>query len=278
MADLKESSLFKSLGDQQKHWYYHHKVRVIRHLLARNLLNLSSCKSQGEVSDSSMLRCMDIGAGNGIISRTLGSSLSGKQVTWDLVDSAYSGQEIGQDETDPSIVLYDSIPGGIVYDVIIAIDVIEHIEGDKAFVNLLAQHLAPNGLIIICVPAFQFLWGSHDIFLEHYRRYRIKDVTSLMSNFHLKVLDYSYLYVLLFPLIAIMRLLGRLGLLGIARDQAASSSDLKVYPKAVNTILSSLMRFERLLLQNIPFLGLHFGSSCIAIGRKCKLASQVKAQ
>ena len=55
-------------------------------------------------------------------------------------------------------------------------DVIEHIEDDIAFLNLLrAQPFTHTQTrTIITVPAFQALFGTHDVFLGHYRRYTRK--------------------------------------------------------------------------------------------------------
>jgi SAM-dependent methyltransferase len=266
MADLKESSLFHSLEDQKKHWYYYHKVRIIRNLLDRHLLNRVSVQARGSSAEVRPLRCMDIGAGNGIISRSLGSSIRGKSVSWDLIDSEYSPRVLGQDPIDPSIVLYAAIPEGAVYDVIIAIDVVEHIENDRAFVDQLARHLSRDGLIVICVPAFQFLWSNHDVFLEHYRRYRRRDLVLMMRREGLQVVASGYLYVLLFPLIALIRLFGYLRGDGMNNNQDALGSDLKVYPEVVNRLLRGVMGFELTLLHLFPWLGKSFGVSCVAVG------------
>jgi SAM-dependent methyltransferase len=266
MADLKESSLFHSLEDQKRHWYYHHKTRFIRNLLDCHIRSRVSVRDRGTSAEVRPLRCMDIGAGNGIISRSLGSSIGGKAVSWDLIDSAYSPHELGQDPIDASIVLYAAIPEGAAYDVIIAIDVVEHIENDAAFVDQLARHLASDGLIVICVPAFQFLWSAHDVFLEHYRRYRRREVVLLMRRAGLHVVDSGYLYVLLFPVIALIRLLGYLRGDRLDRKQPSPSSDLKVYPEPVNRLLRGVMGVELKLLQFFPWLGRSFGVSCMAVG------------
>lgn len=57
------------------------------------------------------------------------------------------------------------------YDAIIYIDVIEHIEDDKAEVNLATQYLKPGGTLIVLVPAHQYLYNEFDAALGHFRRY-----------------------------------------------------------------------------------------------------------
>jgi SAM-dependent methyltransferase len=275
MADLKESSLFHSLEDQKRHWYYHHKTRLIRNLLDCQLRSRVSDRDRATSAEVRPLRCMDIGAGNGIISRSLGSSIGGRSVTWDLIDSAYSPRVLGQDPIDPSIVLYAAIPEGAAYDVIIAIDVVEHIENDTAFVDQLARHLASDGQIVICVPAFRFLWSAHDVFLEHYRRYRRRDLVNIMRKVGLLVVDSGYVYVLLFPLIALMRLLGHLKGDRVNYEQVVSGSDLRVYPEFVNHLLRGVMGVELKLLHHFPWLGRSFGVSCVAVGVQASVSAPV---
>lgn len=50
-------------------------------------------------------------------------------------------------------------------------DVLEHIEDDVAAVAAVRDLLVPGGLAIISVPAYQWLFGNHDVQLGHYRRY-----------------------------------------------------------------------------------------------------------
>jgi SAM-dependent methyltransferase len=266
MADLKESSLFRSLEEQRKHWYYLYKTEVVRNLLSVHLPTIATEKLSTLNGEIRPLRCMDIGAGNGIISRSLGTSIRQREAVWDLVDSAYSPNELGPDPRDPSFVLTDSIPDFAQYDLIIAIDVVEHIKNDIQFVEEMVSHLARGGLIVICVPAFQFIWSSHDVFLEHYRRYRRKDLVSLMQRAGLRVMDSCYLYVLIFPVIVFIRLLGNLQVARLNSQQESMRSQLKVYPKIVNCLLRGVMRTELLLLRLFPRLTKIFGVSCAAIG------------
>ncbi len=80
MADLKEAYLFPSLIAQQNHWYYHAKVRCSFDLLTP-WLN----KQHANIK----LRALDFGAGNGVMSKSLGSIINGVSINWDLVDEAF---------------------------------------------------------------------------------------------------------------------------------------------------------------------------------------------
>jgi len=56
-------------------------------------------------------------------------------------------------------------------DALVMHDVLEHIEDDVAAVDVVHSLLAPKGVAVISVPAYQWLFGHHDVQLGHYRRY-----------------------------------------------------------------------------------------------------------
>jgi SAM-dependent methyltransferase len=57
-------------------------------------------------------------------------------------------------------------------DSMICVNVLEHIEDDRAALHAMAEILAPGGVIVLLVPAFAALYGPIDRNLGHYRRYR----------------------------------------------------------------------------------------------------------
>ncbi len=56
-------------------------------------------------------------------------------------------------------------------DAVIALDVLEHFEDDRAFVRKLKERLAPGGRAVVKVPAQSVLYGPMDQASGHYRRY-----------------------------------------------------------------------------------------------------------
>ena len=56
-------------------------------------------------------------------------------------------------------------------DIVLAKDVLEHIQDDYSTLKEWKTTLKQNGLLFISVPVFLHLWSSHDIFLGHYKRY-----------------------------------------------------------------------------------------------------------
>jgi len=60
------------------------------------------------------------------------------------------------------------------YDLVVATDVIEHVEDDHAAMETLVALTKPGGRLLITVPALQWLFGIHDESLGHFRRYDMR--------------------------------------------------------------------------------------------------------
>src|SRR5947209_905957 len=63
-----------------------------------------------------------------------------------------------------------------------ALDVIEHVPDDLAILREMFRVLRPGGLLLITVPAYQFLWSQHDVFNHHQRRYRRRGLKRLITG------------------------------------------------------------------------------------------------
>ena len=85
------------------------------------------------------------------------------------------------------------------YDLICMFDVLEHISEDKETISRLLKILNKNGRLFITVPAYQWLWSSHDENLMHKRRYTKNSLISLFKNNEFNEEYFSYFNTLLFP-------------------------------------------------------------------------------
>jgi len=81
---------------------------------------------------------------------------------------------------------------------IIMMDVLEHIENDKSFLNEILEKVSKEDLVFITVPAFQSLFCNHDVFLKHHRRYNKQQLLALIHSCNLNVLKCHYFYTSLF--------------------------------------------------------------------------------
>ncbi len=161
--------------------------------------------------------------------------------------------------------LPDNIPFEKDYDLILILDVIEHLDNDLSGLEALYYKLKPGGYLLVTVPAYMFLWSEHDEINHHKRRYRLKALKQVVKKAGYEV-DYgSYFNTFLFPLVAIVRILAKLLPKQDKKNQNQISSDLVVPSKSVNQILKFIFASERYFINKFPF---PFGVSILLLARK----------
>tara|TARA_B100000989_G_scaffold81473_1_gene58197 strand:+ start:239 stop:937 length:699 start_codon:yes stop_codon:yes gene_type:complete len=78
------------------------------------------------------------------------------------------------------------------YDVILYLDVLEHIEDYEREMLKAHNALRKDGYLIINVPAFQFLYSDFDKDVGHFKRYSKKEFINLGSKYNLKIIRSNY--------------------------------------------------------------------------------------
>lgn len=139
------------------------------------------------------------------------------------------------------------------YDAIVAMDVIEHIEDDRAALEWISTHLRPGGVLFATVPAYQWLFSGHDVALGHFRRYTAGLFRSALPP-RLRVLRCGYFDMTLFPIAAGSRLLSR------KREKQSSS-----VPSHIDSIFLAILRGEVAVISSLG--GLPFGLSVYCLAR-----------
>lgn len=139
------------------------------------------------------------------------------------------------------------------------LDVLEHIDDDRATLAAVHRLLAANGQVLLTVPAFPFLWGPHDVAHHHKRRYRARQLRQLLQDAGFEIITLSYYNTWLFPLVAVARLLRK------CLPGGDAGAELALPPAPVNALLAMLFASERHLLRRIR---LPFGVSLVAQARK----------
>ena len=237
--DLKEEQSIG--GDPQNHWYYISKGRAIKQLLG----------------DEPRRSILDVGAGSGVFSKFLLEC--GAAETAQCVDPNYTDAFI-EENRKPGIDFSRSVDETAA-DLVLMMDVIEHVDDD---VGLIRQYknLVPGGAeFLITVPAFNFLWSSHDDFLEHRRRYTLATLTAAVEAAGLEVADTRYFFGMLFPAVAALRLVDR----AMKGEREASQSALKEVPGWLSRTLTTVNDVERAVL--FPFNRIA-GVTAICLARK----------
>lgn len=145
------------------------------------------------------------------------------------------------------------------FDLIVLLDVLEHIDDDLSAMMTVKNLLRPNGYLILTVPAFPFLWSQHDEGSHHKRRYQASSLARLIQEAGLQAEYITFFNTLLFPAATLVRLARRL----IPPNEIAS--DLRLPRPWLNKLLQAIFSSER------HFMGwarLPFGVSLLAIVRR----------
>lgn len=151
----------------------------------------------------------------------------------------------------------DKIPlNGETFDLVVLLDVLEHIEEDVATLRALGGLLGPDGKLLLTVPAFPFLWSKHDELHHHQRRYTAHTLTQAIEAAGLNVRYLSYFNMWLFPLVAAVRIAQKWF------PPKDCDGELRVPPRFANALLEDLFGSERFLL---GWLKLPVGVSLIAV-------------
>jgi len=135
----------------------------------------------------------DIGGGNGFVSRSLLEA--GFDVV--LVEPSPAGVRTARERGIPNVVcstLEDAgfQPGSL--EAMGLFDVLEHIEDDDGFLELLHRLLSPSGRLFLTVPAHGWLWSDNDRFSGHFRRYSAAPLRRLLAahGFQVDYLTYFF--------------------------------------------------------------------------------------
>jgi SAM-dependent methyltransferase len=139
------------------------------------------------------------------------------------------------------------------FDLVAALDVLEHCEDDKASLAALVRLLRPGGVIVLTVPAHQGLWGSHDRRLHHRRRYGRRQLREMAMDAGLEIEFETAFNTLLAPIAVGYRLFENALGIGLGNQERMPSSP-------VNQSLGWIFGLERRWIARASFpFGLSYG-------------------
>jgi len=228
---------------EQTHWWYVGKRMLFESLLADRL-------------SRPRLRVLDAGCGTGAIA----VSFERFGRVWTLDRSRHALAFARSRGVDRSAVSDGTaIPfRDDAFDLVLALDVIEHVEDDRGMLCELARVLRPDGVIAIHVPAWPFLWSGHDEALEHKRRYTRRGLRRVLGEAGLEIERLGWTNTsIFFPAVA-ARLVGK-------RTARSHRQDLYELPPALNATMIGVYRLESAVARTV---GLPIGLSLAAIAKR----------
>jgi SAM-dependent methyltransferase len=226
----------------QRHWWWRAReaaiMRQVSSLLAPNGLH----------------NILDVGCGDGLLFEALASYGRVEGVEIDPLTVAPDSPWRERIHFGP---FDESFRPDRRYDLILMLDVLEHLPNPAAALRHAAALLTDRGAVLVTVPAFRALWTSHDDLNRHFTRYTKASFAELAAASGVRVSRSWYLFHWLFPAKLAVRIKERL----VAPKPASPA----IPPALINAVLVAATRLEQATLSRLP---MPFGSSLAAVCRR----------
>lgn len=211
---------------EAEHWWFRGRRDVLRSVLRRLTLPTRA-------------RVLEIGSGTGGNLEMLAELGSVCGVEMDETARSLTAQKTGgrfdiRAGRCPDDLPFDSER----FDLICFFDCLEHIADDVGSLARMRDILSPGGRIVVTVPAYQWLWSAHDVFMHHHRRYNRASLTACAGAAGYRVESITHFNALLMPLAIVARYLDRL----LRRNE---SSGVAVPASVLNRFLYLTFSAER---------------------------------
>jgi len=225
----------------RSHWWWRSReanvVRVLREFLPRR---------------DGRAKILDIGCGDGFIWPRLAEfgTVSGIEP-----DPALVAPDSPNRDHIEAAGLLEARPRAADHDLVLMLDVLEHIEDEVAAVDRLAGLLAPGGALLVTVPALPMLWSEFDRLSGHYRRYTRATLRAALERAGLEVVSLRHTFAwTVLPLFA-RRLF-------FSAAHAEDSHFVKAPVRPLNAVLRGLSLADHAVTRRVP---VPFGSSLTAV-------------
>lgn len=217
------------LDQEDRHWWYRGRRRIVEEELARLQLPPQS-------------RVLDAGCGSGRLLDELDDlgEVSGLDMNPDSVAIAQ-----GRGHKDVRVGVVEDLPWeDATFDLVTSLDVVEHTADDRVTLRELRRVVRPDGHLLITVPAYQALWSSHDVFNRHYRRYDRRMIRAAAADVGLRIERMTYFNSLLLPPAAAVRLVQRIRHRRNGAANGTHTSDVELTPQWLSPALELPLRAE----------------------------------
>lgn len=142
------------------------------------------------------------------------------------------------------------------FGLITALDVLEHIDDDRAAVAAMGGMLDREGHLVVTVPAFMSLWDRHDEINQHCRRYTSFQLRALLEPVG-TVLQVRYWFHSLY--------FAKRAVAVLNRRRGTPITQHRLPPPPLNSLLRDFCRLEARALRRLR---LPFGTTVLAVVRR----------
>ncbi|MFM9978430.1 MAG: class I SAM-dependent methyltransferase [Sphingomonadaceae bacterium] len=213
------------------HWWYRARREVLASVIARR------------IAFPENPQILEIGCGTGHNLSMLARFGAVDAIEIDAAARSVASARLGKPVGDAPLPELTGVPAAQ-YDLVALLDVLEHVEDDRAALRAIAMRLRPGGTILVTVPQFPWMWSGHDVANHHFRRYTKTTLRAAIDEAGLAVSLLANFNSLLFPLAAADRL--------IARATGREGSDDSPPPAPINALFQRIFGLERYLVGRVP--------------------------
>ena len=235
---------------EDSYWWF-----VARHRLIEALLRT---RYGAPGAQSEPLSILDIGCGTGAMSKRV--ARWGRVVSADFSPLAL---QFSRRRGLSNLVGADAMRLPLAsnrFDVLIAMDMLEHLPDDCRALAEFLRVLKPGGRLFATVPAYPHLWSEHDVALMHHRRYQRRELRERVTGAGFQLEKLSHTMSLLYPVVAMQR---RLNASRPPHDPPQAA--MPIVPSPVNSALTGLLAAENALARRLDF---PFGVTIVCVARK----------
>ncbi len=228
---------------EDAHWWYRGLHTLVLQALARHAPTAS--------------RIVDIGCGTGGMASRLPFGLLGAALDFNPGALAFCGERGIRPllRGDASVLPFADSSFGTA----LVLDVLYHknVAEPAQVLREVRRVLSPGGVVVINVPACQWLYSSHDVAVQTGRRFTRGQINGLLREAGFELIESSYWNTALFPAICGVRLL--------RRWVPPGTSDVKAGNPIINRLLGALLAMERACMRCCS---LPFGVSVFVVARR----------
>ena len=221
---------------EQSHWWYTGRRKILSQFVAEIVRHVTGRRP----------RILDVGCGTG--ANLLMLSEFGEAEGVDISEDALAFcRERGLEKV--RLGAGEKLPyEDGTFDLVTALDVVEHMDDDLAGLREMRRVLRPDGRVLLFVPTFMFLWGLQDDVSNHRRRYRLPELRRVLEEAGFEIERMTYANITFFLPILIVRKLMKLT--GIKTE-----SENTITVSALNGVLGRVFGAESWILKrmNLPF-------------------------